>query len=64
MLPCFLKCRKNTGSKDLKFLKTTNGKIMLLRKCPVFKNSRFIKAQKTNVEPIRNYNSFEQDTIV
>ena len=44
-----LKCRKNTESKIPKFLKTKNGKIMLLAKCSVCiskKKSKFLKEQE------------------
>ena len=35
MLSYCLKCRKNTESKNPKFVKTKNGRIMLLSKCLV-----------------------------
>ena len=45
MLSHCLKCRKNTESKNLKVVKTKNGRIMLLSKCAVChsKKSKFIK---------------------
>ena len=48
MLSYCLKCRKNTESKNPKFARTKNGRIMLLSKCTVCdsKNSKFIKQQK------------------
>ena len=33
MLSYCLKCRKNTESKNQKFIKTKNGRIMVLSKC-------------------------------
>ena len=49
MLYC-LKCRKNTENKNLKVVKTRNGRIMVLSKCAVSdsKKSRFIKEQEAN----------------
>ena len=46
---CF-KCRKNTESKNLKVLKTKNGRIMLLSKCAVCnkKKLKFIKEQEAS----------------
>ena len=43
-----LKCRTNTESKSPKFIKTKNGKIMLLSKCAVCDSniSKLIKEQK------------------
>ena len=43
-----LKCRKNTQSKNLKVVKTKNGRIMLLSKCSVCnsKKSKFLKEQE------------------
>ena len=48
MLSYYLKCRKNTESKNTKVVKTTNGTIMLLSKCEVCdsKKSKFIKKQE------------------
>ena len=45
-----LKCRKNTENKNLKVVKTRNGRIMVLSKCAVSdsKKSRFIKEQEAN----------------
>ena len=45
MLSYYLKCRKNTGSKNPKTVKTKNRRIMLLSKCAVCdsKKSGFIK---------------------
>ena len=42
-----LKCRKNTESKNLKVLRTKNGKMMLLSKFETFdiKKFKFIKEQ-------------------
>ena len=47
MLPYCLKCRKNTESKNLKVVRTKNGKMMLLSKCEAcdIKKSKFIKEQ-------------------
>ena len=47
MLPYCLKCRKNTESKNLKVVRTKNGKMMLLSKCEEsgIKKSKFIKEQ-------------------
>ena len=44
------KCRKNTESKNLKVLKTKNGRIMLLSKCAVCnsKKSKFIVEQEAS----------------
>ena len=48
MLSYCLNCRKNTGSKSTKLVKTKNGRIMLLSKCAVCdsKKSRFVKEQE------------------
>ena len=48
MLSYCLKYRKNTESKNAKFVKTKNGEIMLLSKCGVCysKILKFIKEQK------------------
>ena len=48
MLSYCLKCRKNTESINLKVLKTTNGKTMILPKCTICssKKSKFIKEQQ------------------
>ena len=48
MLSYYLKCRKNTESKNTKVLKTKNERIMLLSKCAAFisKKSKFIKEQE------------------
>ena len=48
MLSYCFKCRKNTGSKNPKFRRTRNERIMLLSKCSVCnsKKSKFIKKQK------------------
>ena len=35
MLPCCLKCRKNTEIKNPKVVKTKNGRIMLASNCAV-----------------------------
>ena len=50
MLPYFLKCRKNTESKNPKVARTKNGRIMLLSKRAVCdrKKSKFIKQQKAS----------------
>ena len=50
MLSYCLKCRKNTESKNPKFAKTKNGRIMLLSKCAVCdsKKSKFIKQQEAS----------------
>ena len=43
-----LKCRKNTENINPKVVKTSNGRTMLLSKCPIpdSKKSRFIKNQE------------------
>ena len=48
MLSYCLKCKKNTESINPKVLKTTNGKTMILPKCPLCtsKKSKFIKEQQ------------------
>ena len=48
MLSYCLKCKKNTESINPKVLKTTNGKTMILSKCPICgnKKSKFIKEQQ------------------
>ena len=48
MLPYCLKCRKNTESKNPKFVKTKSGRTMLLWKCVVCdsKKCKFIKEQE------------------
>ena len=45
-----LKCRKDTESKNPKFVKTKNVRIMLLSKCAVrdSKKSKFIKEQEAS----------------
>ena len=50
MLLYCLKYRKNTENKNLKVVKTRNGRIMVLSKCAVSdsKKSRFIKEQEAN----------------
>ena len=50
MLSSCLKCRKSTKSKNLKFSRTKNGRIMLLSKCAVCdsKKSKFIKEQEAS----------------
>ena len=49
MLLYCLKCRINTGSKNLNIVKTKIGKIMLLSKCDVYdsKKSEFINKQES-----------------
>ena len=44
----YVKCRKNTESKNPKVVKTKNGRIMLLSKCAVCnsKKSSFINKEK------------------
>ena len=48
MLSSCLKCKKNTESIISKVSKTTNGKMMILSKCPICgsKKSKFIKEQQ------------------
>ena len=48
MFSYYLKCRKNTESKNAEVVRTKNGRIMLLSKCTVCnsKKSKFIKAQE------------------
>ena len=43
-----LKCRKNTEIKNLKVVKTTNGRIIILLKCAVCdsKRSKYVKQQE------------------
>ena len=55
MLPYCLKCRKNTESKNPKFVKTNKGKLMVLSKYAVCdsKKSRFIKEQQSTQESSR-----------
>ena len=50
MLLYFLKCTKNTESKNPKLARTKNGRIMLLSKCGVSdsKKSKFIKQQEAS----------------
>ena len=50
MLSYYLKCRKNTGSKDPKVARTKNERIMLSSKCAVWdsKKSKFIKQQEAS----------------
>ena len=50
MLSNCLNCRKNTESKNPKFVKTKNGRIMLLSKFSVCgsKKSKFIKEQEAS----------------
>ena len=48
MLSYCLKCRKNTESKNRKFVRSKNKRIMLLSKCAVYdsKKSKFIKQKE------------------
>ena len=48
MLSYCLKCRKNTAGKNLKVVRTKNGRIMLLSRCLVCnsKKSKFLKEQE------------------
>ena len=48
MWSCYLKCRKNRESLNPKFVRTKNGRIMLLSKCVVCnsKISKFLKEQE------------------
>ena len=50
MLSHCLKCRKIIESKNPKFVKTKNGRIMLSTKCAISDNnkSRFIKEQEAS----------------
>ena len=50
MLSYCLNCRKHTRSKNPKFVKTKNGRIMLLSNCAAcdLKKSTFIKKQETS----------------
>ena len=50
MLSYYLKCRKNTGSKNPKVARTKNERIMLSSKCAVCdsKKSKFIKQQEAS----------------
>ena len=50
MLSYCLKCWKNTESKNLKVVRTKNGRIMLLSKCEMCnsKQSKFIKQQEAS----------------
>ena len=50
MLSYFLKCRKNTKSKNPKVVRTKNGRIMLLSKCSMCnsKKSKFLKEQEAS----------------
>ena len=60
MLSYFLKCRKNTETKNPKSARTKNGRIMLLSKCAVCdsKKSKFIKQQEVS----RLFSSLEVKT--
>ena len=51
MLSYCLKCRKNTESKNLRVVKTKNGRIMFLSNCAFCgsKKMRFIKEQEAKV---------------
>ena len=48
MLTYCLKCKRNTGNKDAKMIKTKNGRVILSSKCLVCgsKKSRFMKKQE------------------
>ena len=50
MLRCYLKCRKNTESKNPKFVRTQNAKIIFLSKCEPFdsKKSKSMKEHKAS----------------
>ena len=50
MLPYCLKCRKKTESKNLRVVRTKNGRKMFLSKCAVCdrKKSKFIKEQEAS----------------
>ena len=51
MLTYCLKCRKNTESKNSKFVRTKSRRIMLLSKCEVWANKKlkFVKEQEAGV---------------
>ena len=50
MLLCCLKCRKNTGSKNPKVVKTKNKRVMLLSNCMVCisRKTKFMKEQEAS----------------
>ena len=48
MLSYCLKCRKNTESKNPKVLKTRNRRILLLSKCAVCDDKKFIKEKEAS----------------
>ena len=50
MLSYYLKCRKNTESKNPKVARSKNGRIVLLSKCAVcdHKKSKFIQQQEAS----------------
>ena len=50
MLAYSLVCKKNAEDKDVKIIKTKNGRVILSSKCVVYskKKSRFVKQQKTS----------------
>ena len=50
MSPYFLRCKENTENINSRVSKTSNGKTMLLSKCPICgsKKSRFIKKQEAS----------------
>ena len=70
MFSYFLKCRKNTKSKNPRIAKTKNGRIMLLSKCAVCdsKKSKFIKQQEVSgllsSGRIKTKNSFSRSFFV
>ena len=46
MLSYCFKCRKNTQSKNTKFVKTKIGRTMLLQKCAVFDSKNLLRSKK------------------
>ena len=50
MMTYFLVCKKDTENKDVKMMKTKNGRLMLSSKCTICgnKKSRFVKEQKAS----------------
>ena len=48
MLSYCLKCRKNTESKNPKVLKIRNRRILLLSKCAVCDDKKFIKEKEAS----------------
>ena len=68
MLPYYLKCRKNTGSKNPKVVRTKNKRMTLLSKCSVCnsKKLKFLKKQEARrfLSSLEKKNTFKSNSFV